>query len=70
MEVCVFTPYFICAERKPELYQKAFRGDVPNFTGLDSEFEDPTRHDCFVPAFKMSVPACVDRIIGKWRELE
>ena len=68
-EVFVFTPYLICAERKPELYKKAFRGSIPDFTGLDSAFEDPVRHDCFVPTFKMAVPQCVEYIFNKWREL-
>ncbi|BFM08848.1 sulfate adenylyltransferase subunit CysN [Halioxenophilus aromaticivorans] len=42
IEVFVDTPFEDCAKRDPKgLYQKAMRGEIKNFTGLDSPYEPP-----------------------------
>jgi adenylyl-sulfate kinase len=41
-EVFVDTPINICEERDPKgLYKKARRGEIKNFTGVDSAYEPP-----------------------------
>jgi adenylylsulfate kinase-like enzyme len=41
-EVFVDTPINICEERDPKgLYKKARRGEIKNFTGIDSAYEPP-----------------------------
>jgi bifunctional enzyme CysN/CysC len=41
-EVFVDTPLEICEQRDPKgLYQKARQGLIPNFTGIDSPYEEP-----------------------------
>jgi bifunctional enzyme CysN/CysC len=43
IEVFVDTPLEICEQRDPKgLYRKARRGELRNFTGLDSPYEPPT----------------------------
>jgi bifunctional enzyme CysN/CysC len=44
IEVFVDTPFEECAARDPKgLYAKAMRGEIKNFTGLDSPYERPER---------------------------
>ncbi len=45
-EVFVDTPIEVCRERDPKgLYQKADRGELKNFTGVDSPYEPPEAAD-------------------------
>jgi len=42
IEVFVDTPLVICESRDPKgLYEKARRGEIANFTGIDSPYEKP-----------------------------
>lgn len=42
IEVFVDTPLAVCEERDPKhLYEKARRGEIKNFTGIDSPYEIP-----------------------------
>ena len=42
VEVFVDTPFDECARRDPKgLYAKALRGEIKNFTGVDSPYEAP-----------------------------
>ena len=42
IEIFVDTPLDVCQARDPKgLYQKARRGELPNFTGVDSPYEAP-----------------------------
>lgn len=46
VEAYVNTPIEVCEERDPKgLYAKARRGEIKNFTGIDSPFEPPERAD-------------------------
>lgn len=46
LEIFVDTPFEECARRDPKgLYAKAIRGEIKNFTGLDSPYQTPTRPD-------------------------
>lgn len=46
MEVFVDTPLHVAEARDPKgLYARARRGEIENFTGIDSPFEDPTSPD-------------------------
>jgi bifunctional enzyme CysN/CysC len=45
-EVYVDTPLEVCEARDPKgLYARARRGEIKNFTGIDSPFEAPERAD-------------------------
>jgi adenylylsulfate kinase-like enzyme len=42
IEVFVDTPFEVCEERDSKhLYEKARRGEIKNFTGIDSPYEVP-----------------------------
>lgn len=46
VEIFVDTPFEECAKRDPKgLYAKALRGEIKNFTGVDSPYEAPTAPD-------------------------
>ncbi|WP_306262524.1 sulfate adenylyltransferase subunit CysN [Pararhizobium sp. IMCC21322] len=46
VEIFVDTPFEDCAKRDPKgLYAKALRGEIKNFTGVDSPYEAPTEPD-------------------------
>jgi bifunctional enzyme CysN/CysC len=43
VEIFVDAPLAVCQQRDPKgLYAKALRGELPNFTGIDSPYEPPT----------------------------
>ena len=51
--VYVDTPLEVCEQRDPKgLYKKARSGEIPNFTGIGAEFEEPKRSDYELSAFK------------------
>jgi bifunctional enzyme CysN/CysC len=46
IEVFVDTPFEVCAARDPKgLYAKALSGEIKNFTGIDSPYEQPQNAD-------------------------
>lgn len=46
VEVHVATPLDVCAARDPKgLYEKARRGEIADFTGIDSPYEPPAHPD-------------------------
>lgn len=51
IEVFVDTPLAICESRDvKELYAKARRGEIPNFTGVNSPYEPPRNADVVINA--------------------
>ncbi len=53
-------------QRDPKgLYKKARRGELPNFTGIDSDYEAPENPEVDVDSGALSVEACVDQILEK-----
>ncbi|MGC2617864.1 MAG: adenylyl-sulfate kinase [Acidobacteriaceae bacterium] len=64
IEVFVDTPLEICEQRDPKgLYAKARRGELANFTGIDSNYEPPQHPELRLDTTKYSVEQCVDRIL-------
>lgn len=46
LEVFVNTPVEICQQRDPKgLYKKSMAGEIPNFTGINQDYEVPTNPD-------------------------
>jgi bifunctional enzyme CysN/CysC len=55
-EVFVDTPVELCEQRDPKgLYKKARRGEIKNFTGIDSAFEVPNSPDIHLQAHGTSI---------------
>jgi adenylylsulfate kinase len=50
IEIYIDTPLEICEERDPkQLYAKARRGEIPNFTGISSPYEVPENAEIIIP---------------------
>lgn len=64
IEVFVDTPFEVCAERDPKgLYAKALRGEIKNFTGIDSDYEAPQNPQIHLKTAEQSVEQSVEQIL-------
>jgi bifunctional enzyme CysN/CysC len=64
IEVFVDTPLEVCENRDPKgLYAKARRGELKNFTGIDSEYEPPEKPEVHLNNFNETPEDCVEQII-------
>jgi bifunctional enzyme CysN/CysC len=64
LEVFVDTPLEECERRDPKgLYAKARRGELANFTGIDSGYEPPSSPEILLDTVHLSAQECVDRIM-------
>ncbi len=69
LEVYVETPLAVAEERDPKgLYKKARRGDLKNFTGIDSPYEQPEAPEILVDTASMSAEQCAERVIAILRQ--
>lgn len=59
IEVFVDTPLALCEQRDTKgLYQRARRGEIVNFTGIDSPYEPPTRPEIVISTAGRTVADC------------
>ena len=59
LEIFVDTPLAVAEARDPKgLYKKARRGELPNFTGIDSDYEPPMQADLRLNTDDRSVEDC------------
>ena len=59
LEIFVDTPLAVAEARDPKgLYKKARRGELPNFTGIDSDYEPPMQPDLRLNTDDRSVDDC------------
>ena len=64
IEVFVECPIEVCESRDVKgLYQKARKGEIPNFTGITSAFETPLLPEIIVHTAKDSLEICVNQIL-------
>jgi len=64
LEVFVNCPLEECEKRDVKgLYAKARRGEISNFTGISSPFEEPQNPDVKVPTHQLSVAEGVDLVM-------
>jgi adenylylsulfate kinase len=75
IEVFVDTPLEVCEQRDPKgLYQKARKGEIKNFTGLDSPYEKPIQPNIHIT--HLSIEESCQKIVNyliqhnyiKWKE--
>lgn len=68
LEVFVDAPLAECERRDPKgLYGRVRRGEIANFTGIDSPYEVPIAPEVHLDTISASAEKCVDRL---WRALE
>ena len=64
IEVFIDTSLDVCEQRDPKgLYKKARAGEIKNFTGLDSPYENPLQPEIVVGTVEMTVEQAADQII-------
>ncbi|SEK33860.1 sulfate adenylyltransferase subunit CysN [Ectothiorhodospira marina] len=69
IEIFVDTPLEVAEERDPKgLYKKARRGELKNFTGIDSAYEAPEDPELHLQAAKLSTEEAADAVIALLRE--
>lgn len=69
LEIFVDCPLEECEKRDVKgLYAKARRGEIKNFTGIDSPFEKPTNADVVVKSHKVSIEDGVEAIYKAVKE--
>ncbi|MGH2675338.1 MAG: adenylyl-sulfate kinase [Actinomycetota bacterium] len=70
VEVFVSCPVEECARRDVKgLYEKAFRGEITGFTGVDDPYEPPEHPEVVVETDRMTPEECLDRVTAKLEEL-
>ena len=64
VEVFVDTSLEICKQRDPKgLYEKAERGEIKQFTGIDSPYETPEAAEVYLDAETQSVAESVNQLL-------
>lgn len=65
IEVFVDAPISICEQRDPKgLYKKARKGEIKNFTGIDSPYEKPSNAEIHIINDKAKIDECIDIIVN------
>jgi bifunctional enzyme CysN/CysC len=65
-EVFIDTPLDEAEKRDPKgLYRKARRGELPNFTGIDSPYEAPAKPEIHIDTTALSATQAAERIIAE-----
>jgi adenylylsulfate kinase len=70
LEVYVHAPVEVCRERDPKgLYERADKGEIPQFTGVSDPYERPKR-GVMVDTTQFSIEECADQIIDVLKQAE
>lgn len=65
IEIHMDTPLATCEQRDPKgLYKKARKGEIKNFTGIDSEYEVPEAAEITINTAELGIEQCADKIIA------
>ena len=65
VEIYLDVPLETAEERDPKgLYKKARRGEIPNFTGIDSPYEAPDTAELTLDTSELSLKDCVERVVA------
>ena len=71
IEIYVSTPIEVCAQRDvKQLYKKAYAGEIPNFTGVNSPYEVPVNPEIEIDTSKHTLEESVEIIMKKLEELD
>jgi bifunctional enzyme CysN/CysC len=65
IEIFIDTPLAIAEQRDPKgLYKKARRGELKNFTGIDSPYEIPEKPELRIDTTAMTPEAAAERVVA------
>ncbi len=71
IEIFVDTPLSVAEQRDPKgLYKKARRGEIKNFTGIDSPFEAPEVPEIRIDTATLSPERAADRILAMLQQMD
>lgn len=69
-EVYCKCPVAVLTDRDPKgLYQRALRGEIKNFTGIDDPYEEPENPDVLLHTDRESPAECAQRILQRLEQL-
>jgi bifunctional enzyme CysN/CysC len=69
IEVFIDTPLEVAEERDPKhLYERARRGEIANFTGIDSPYEQPENPEMHIETVGVSAEDAAERILDELRQ--
>ena len=69
VEIFVSTPLGVAEQRDPKgLYKKARRGDLKNFTGIDSPYEPPEKPELTIDTTALSPEAAAEGVVAYLQE--
>ena len=64
-EVYVKADVETCAERDPKgLYDKAFKGEIDNFTGVSAPYEEPDNPELVIDTRKLNIKESVNKVLN------
>jgi adenylylsulfate kinase len=64
IEIHMATPIETCEQRDPKgLYEKARKGEIKNFTGIDSDYEAPEQAEITLSTAELGIEQCADVVI-------
>lgn len=64
LEIHVATSLETCAERDPKgLYEKAMKGEIPEFTGVSAPYEPPLNPELTLDTGVVSLDDCVEQLM-------
>jgi bifunctional enzyme CysN/CysC len=71
IEVYISTPLEVCEQRDVKgLYAKARRGEIKNFTGIDSAYEAPQHAEIDIDTSNVSAADAADAIVAHLQKKE
>lgn len=69
LEVFCRCPLTVCEERDVKgLYKRARKGEIKEFTGIDSPYEEPINPELTLDTDQLSLEQCVDKVIELLRK--
>ncbi|UOY93239.1 adenylyl-sulfate kinase [Ectobacillus sp. JY-23] len=69
IEVFVYCPLEECEKRDPKgLYEKARNGEIKQFTGIDSPYEEPVKPEITLHTHVYTADACAEQLLQYLRE--
>lgn len=64
-EVYIKADIETCIDRDPKgLYERAIKGDIPDFTGISAPYEAPAAPELVIDTGKSTIDACVERLVN------
>jgi len=65
IEVYIDTPISVCEQRDPKgLYKMARKGEIKDFTGIDSGYDVPENPEIHVKTAEHSIQSCAQQIVN------